>query len=113
MDSSINGNTYRDDGNHRWDGADVDRPVDPFGWAGAQPDPWVVSGQGPVSRWLWLFSPNREVTLFGDDGARLEDATGAVVAKIPAGAFRGQATLELAQGAPAGPPLRGRPVELY
>ena len=43
---------HRDDGNDRWDGGDKDKPADPFGWAGTQPDPWAQSVDGAASRWL-------------------------------------------------------------
>ena len=51
---------YCDDGNGKWDGEQIDRPVDPFGWDGrimtpTASDPWVSDRGGPVSGWLWRY----------------------------------------------------------
>ena len=87
---------YRDNGNGLWDGDQVDKPVDPFGWAGTTPDPWVAVRNGPVSRWLWVVSPNADAYLFGSQGVTLQDVAGTIQVDLPPGAFDGQARVELA-----------------
>jgi murein DD-endopeptidase MepM/ murein hydrolase activator NlpD/Tol biopolymer transport system component len=98
---------HQDNGNGRWDGAELDRPVDPFGWAGMQTDPWAAAA-GAASRRLWRYSLTAEVTLFGTQGATLRDGAGSVTANVPAGAFAGQVRVELTMGATASPPLPPR-----
>ena len=95
---------HRDDGNGRWDGGEQDKPVDPFGWTGVQPDPWAQSEDGAASRWLWLHRPNVEMFVFGSQGATLADLAGAIAVTLPPGALSGQVRLELAPGSPAGLP---------
>ncbi|MCC6167294.1 MAG: peptidoglycan DD-metalloendopeptidase family protein, partial [Caldilineaceae bacterium] len=92
---------HLDNGNGVWDGEAVDVPVDPFGWAGDGPDPWVA---GAAGRRLWHFNPTAEVILLGSQGATLRDSSGTVTANLPANALAGQARVELALGgAPARP----------
>ncbi len=95
---------HRDDGDGRWDGGEQDKPADPFGWAGAQPDPWAQAEDGAASRWLWLHHPNVEMFVFGSQGATLADLTGAIAVTVPPGALTGQVRLELAPGSPAALP---------
>jgi Tol biopolymer transport system component len=95
---------HRDNGNGRWDGEGTDLPLDPFGWAGAEPDPWVVRDGGPVSRWLWRFNPTTEAILLGSEGATLRDSDGAVTVQIPPGALAGQVRVELMTGAAVAAP---------
>lgn len=46
---------FRDDGDGKWGGDLVDRPVDPFGWQGRGDDPYVIKQYGPPSgSVLWL-----------------------------------------------------------
>lgn len=97
----------RDDGNGRWDGSAVDAPVDPFGWAGSEPDPWAGGPGGALSRWLWRHDPVVEKLIFGNQGATIGDVTGDVTVALPPAAFSGQARVELAPGIPAGPPAAG------
>jgi murein DD-endopeptidase MepM/ murein hydrolase activator NlpD len=95
---------HQDDGNGRWDGGAVDRPVDPFGWTGAESDPWAAAASGPLSRRLWRYSSTAEVVLFGSQGATLRDGADSITANVPPGAFAGQARIELTTGhAPAVP----------
>lgn len=108
---------HRDNGNGLWDGWDVDLAVDPFGWNGVAPDPWVAAG-GPVSHWLWQHTPVRNAAFLGSQGAALTSAAGDVQVTAPAAAFTGQVRLELAaDAAPAEPepPLRlvGHPFRLH
>lgn len=93
---------HRDNGNARWDGGEVDLPVDPFGWAGTQPDPWVADRGGPVSHWLWLHHPTTDAALVGSMGGVVRDVAGHVRVEVPGGAFQGQARFELAPAAPEG-----------
>lgn len=95
---------HQDNGNGRWDGGEVDLPLDPFGWNGMEPDPWPAQHGGPVSRWLWRFNPTTEAILLGSEGATLRDAGGAVTVRIPAGALAGQVRVELVTGAAVAPP---------
>ncbi len=99
---------HQDNGNGLWDGDQVDRPVDPFGWAGLEPDPWVATAGGPVSRWLWRFNPTTEAILLGSQGATLRDGVGSVTVRIPAGALAGQVRVELVTGAATAPPPTAR-----
>lgn len=96
---------HQDDGNGKWDGEEVDLPVDPFGWSGVQPDPWAENAPSAVSRWMWNEHPTLERLLFGSHGATLRDLTGAVIVTVPPGAVAGQVRLELAPGAPAAAPV--------
>ncbi|GIV76135.1 MAG: hypothetical protein KatS3mg050_0529 [Litorilinea sp.] len=97
---------YRDDGNGRWDGPAVDRPVDPFGWAGAAADPWAMERGAPASYWLWRYDPVRTFALLGSRGATVTDATGTIEVTVPPDALDGQVKLELAYGpATPAPPL--------
>ena len=89
---------YKDDGNGKWDGAEVDRLIDPFGWRGAQADPWVVDRQGPVSDYLWKQSLVREKAFAGAQGLILNDSTNSVGVTVAGGALPGQANLELYRG---------------
>ena len=93
-----------DNGNGLWDGDKVDLPVDPFGWAGVEPDPWATAA-GPASRWLWRFNPTTEAILLGSQGATLRDGAGNVTVHIPAGALAGQVRVELVTGAASAPPV--------
>jgi murein DD-endopeptidase MepM/ murein hydrolase activator NlpD len=102
---------HRDDGNYQWDGEDVDRVVDPFGWAKDEiSDPWVVDHQGPVSHPLWVPQTGDEKTFTGDQGAILSDATNTIQTAVPPGAFSGQVTLELSPGPVAQPSAQLRSV---
>jgi hypothetical protein len=98
---------HQDNGNGQWDGDEVDLPIDPFGWAGLEPDPWAATGAGPVSRWLWRFTPTTEAILLGSQGATLRDGVGHITVHIPAGALAGQVRVELVTGATA-PPVSSR-----
>ncbi len=89
---------HRDDGNGRWDGEKIDLPVDPFGWAGSEADPWVALHGGPPSRRFWRFNPISEVILLGSEGAVLRDAAESVTLQIPPGAVAGQVRVELGPG---------------
>lgn len=96
---------HRDYGNGGlWDGDKVDLPVDPFGWAGLETDPWATQSAAPVSRWLWRFNPTTEAILLGSEGATLRDGVGGVTVRIPAGALAGQVRVELVMGAATAPP---------
>jgi hypothetical protein len=95
---------HLDNGNGVWDGGEVDLPVDPFGWAGLEPDPWATNGTGPVSRWLWRFNLATEALLLGSEGATLRDGASSVTVHIPAGALAGQVRVELVTGAAVAPP---------
>ncbi len=95
---------HRDNGNGLWDGDAVDLPVDPFGWAGLEPDPWPTLHGGPVSRRLWRVNPTTEAILLGSEGATLQDGAGAVTVRIPAGALAGQVRVELVTGAAVAAP---------
>ena len=95
---------HHDNGNGRWDGELVDRPVDPFGWAGETVDPWTADYAGPVSQWLWRISPTAEVILLGSEGATLHDGTDSVRVEIPPGALAGQVRVELGPGSVTEPP---------
>ena len=97
--------THRDNGNGVWDGGQVDLPVDPFGWAGLEPDPWAAGTTGTVSRWLWRFNPTTEAILLGSEGTTLRDGVGTVTVRIPAGALAGQVRVELVTGAAVAPPI--------
>lgn len=99
---------YRDNGNGSWDGDKIDLPIDPFGWAGVEPDPWAASTDGAVSRWLWRFNPTTEAILLGSEGANLRDGVGNVTVRIPAGALAGQVRVELVTGAAVAPPTSPR-----
>ena len=101
---------HRDNGNGRWDGEDVDLAVDPFGWLGEAPDPWVVERQGPVSRWLWRHQqqPMQQASVLGSQGATVQGPAGDVVVTLPPGAVDGQLRLDLAPGTRAGPPAAGQ-----
>lgn len=88
-----------------WDGDKVDLPVDPFGWAASEPDPWAVTAAAPISRWLWRFNPTTEAILLGSEGATLRDNAGNVTVQIPAGALAGQVRVELVAGAATAPPV--------
>ena len=94
---------HQDDGNGKWDGETIDLPLDPFGWAGLQPDPWTEAAPGAVSRWMWAEHPAVEKFVFGSQGAALRDLTGAITVTVPPDAVAGHVRLELAPGAP--PPL--------
>jgi len=87
---------YRDNGNGLWDGDGIDLPVDPFGWLGTTPDPWVVDYDGPISYWLWRYNPILTQTFEGMQGTEIETLTGDVRISIPANAFAGPVQLELA-----------------
>jgi murein DD-endopeptidase MepM/ murein hydrolase activator NlpD len=97
---------HRDNGNGLWDGETIDLPVDPFGWAGLEVDPWAAASPNAVSRWLWRFNPTTEAILLGSEGATLSDGTGAgnLTVRIPAGALAGQVRVELVTGAAVAPP---------
>ena len=61
--------TYRDGGNHRWDGESAtseDKQVDPFGWDGSTTDPWVLAGG-------WVL---RQLCRCGRPGHRVHDLGG-------------------------------------
>ncbi|HEY86148.1 MAG TPA: peptidoglycan DD-metalloendopeptidase family protein [Chloroflexi bacterium] len=89
---------YKDDGNGEWDGPESDRLIDPFGWRGAQADPWVADRQGPVSDYLWKQSLVREKVFAGARGLILNDSANSVGVTVAAGALPGQANLELYRG---------------
>ena len=95
---------HLDNGNGVWDGEKVDLPVDPFGWAGLEADPWATNASGAVSRWLWRFNGSTEAILLGSEGATLRDGAGNVTVRIPAGALAGQVRVELVSGAVTAPP---------
>lgn len=95
---------HQDNGNGVWDGEKVDLPVDPFGWAGIEADPWATHVGGAVSRWLWRFNASTEAILLGSEGATLRDGAGSVTVHIPAGALAGQVRVELVTGAAIAPP---------
>jgi Tol biopolymer transport system component len=99
---------HQDNGNGVWDGETIDLPVDPFGWAGVEPDPWAANAGGPTSRWLWRFNPATEAILLGSQGATLRDGVGNVTVGIPAGALTGQVRVELVTGAATAPPAASR-----
>ena len=99
---------HRDNGNGLWDGDKVDLPVDPFGWAGVEADPWAARPAAPVSRWLWRFNPSTEAILLGSEGATLRDGVGGVTIRIPAGALAGQVRVELVMGAATAPPANAQ-----
>jgi len=107
---------YRDDGNGAWDGYEVEKPVDPFGWQGERADPWVVDAEGPVSVYLWRYPLSRQVDFVGREGASLTDPTGAIEAAIPPNAFDGRTSLSLTLGpvpdAPSGTRTVGRAFRL-
>ncbi len=89
---------YKDDGNGEWDGPEIDRLIDPFGWRGAQADPWVVDRQGPVSNYLWKQSLVQEKVFAGAQGVILNDSANSVSVTVPGGALPGQVNLELYRG---------------
>ncbi len=92
---------YRDNGNGRWDGSSVDRPVDPYGFspggAGASVDPWARES-GFVSHYLWLYDLNTPGSLAGEQGGSIWDQASGILAQIPGGVFPGTVTLELSPG---------------
>ncbi|MEM7034994.1 MAG: M23 family metallopeptidase, partial [Chloroflexota bacterium] len=89
---------YRDNGNQKWDGEDVDRPVDPFGWRGTEGDPWVVDRQGPISHYLWRYPLAQTETFAGAEGLTMTDITNRIGIHIVPNTFSGEGTLELALG---------------
>jgi murein DD-endopeptidase MepM/ murein hydrolase activator NlpD len=100
---------HQDDGNGQWDGDQIDRPLDPFGWLGVELDPWAAAKGGPISRRLWRYSPSAEAVVAESQPATLRDGSGAVTANLPAGTFAGQVRVELSTGAAqalADPPRR-------
>ncbi len=54
---------YRDDGDGNWEDRTYDKPVDPFGWQAALPDPWVTDRGGAVSIHLWRHAAHRASTM--------------------------------------------------
>jgi len=99
---------YRDNGNGRWDGGSVDRPVDPYGWsphgAGPSPiDPWARES-GAISHYLWVHDLGPEPSsLDGERGGVISDTLRGIEAQIPAGVFSSTATLELSPDPVAAP----------
>lgn len=90
---------HRDDGDGEWhwlNNTPEDPPLDPSGWRGQLPEPWVAAG-GPASHLLWLFDVSSLVGFSGSTGASFSEPTGSIAVEIPAGYFDGQVTLELAQ----------------
>ena len=88
---------HQDDGDGQWEGDSQDRVVDPFGWRGNRADPWVASGQGPISRWLWQMSPNSIFTLDNDTADGLSSVLGALTV-APNNSFNGEVELALTLG---------------
>jgi uncharacterized repeat protein (TIGR02543 family) len=94
---------YKDNGNGTWDGAETDKPVDPFGWRGQDADPWVDVKQGPASYRLWLYDPFPSTTFLGSQAVMLVDPSGTVKIVVPANTFAGEVTLEQGSGLVAAP----------
>jgi murein DD-endopeptidase MepM/ murein hydrolase activator NlpD len=101
---------FRDDGNGEWDGEEIDRPVDPFGWRGAEGDPWVLDRGGPVSHYLWQHPLSQMEAFAGQQGVKMQDVTGNLQVDVPPDAISGQVTLELFLGPVAGNPPGTRSV---
>lgn len=89
---------FKDDGNGRWDGQAVDLSVDPFGWRGQEPDPWVIDRAGPPSHYLWRYDLSNRITFAELQGAHLQDPTRNIRVEIPPRAIPGQATLDVFLG---------------
>jgi len=93
-----------DNGDGQWGDETQDQVVDPFGWHGNQPDPWVATGQGPISRWLWLQSLNSIFTVndaLSDDTADGLSSTLGRLTITPNESFVGIVELALTVGVPS------------
>lgn len=95
---------HRDNGNGRWDGDLLDKPLDPFGWFGTEPDPWVRERAGPLSAWLWMTPAYVTATVSADSVTLLAAPTGAMTVTVPAAALNGDATVRLFPGFHPAPP---------
>ena len=101
---------YQDDGNGVWDGDEVDKPIDPYGWRGDEGDPWVLDREGPVSHYLWRYPLAQVKSFAGQQGAVLQDATGQIQVNVPPNALDGEVSMELFLGPVAGDPPGSRSV---
>ncbi len=89
---------FRDNGNGIWDGVDIDKAVDPFGWQRSSgEDPWVSDMGGPESYYLWLERDASIKTFNASRGTQMETPFGNFKVIIPPNAAQGFLTVELSE----------------